>query len=150
MRRAAKDADTRPGLKYAYYEGEWDKLPDFARLKPLATGVAPTVGLQPRPAKEHYGFELAGFLRVPKDGVYTLYLTSDDGSRLYIGDALVVDNDGLHSGLEKRGLIALAAGLHPIRVQHFNATGGEELSLAWQSPDLAKQAVPVSALAHRD
>jgi alpha-L-fucosidase len=150
LRRAAKDADTKPGLKYSYFEGVWDALPDFAKLRPLATGVASAIGLQPKKAPEHYGFELTGFLRVPRDGVYTLFLISDDGSRLFIGDTLVVDNDGLHSSLEKRGLIALAAGLHPIRVIQFNASGGEALAVSWQGPGWTKQAVPASALAHRD
>jgi alpha-L-fucosidase len=149
-RLSAKDADTKPGLKYAYFEGAWEKVPEFSKLKPAASGTVPVIGLQARKAKEHYGFEFTGFLRIPKDGVYSLYLSSDDGSRLFIGDTLAIDNDGPHGMEEKRGLIALAAGLHPIRVAYFNATGSDGLSVSWQGPGLAKQAIPVSAWAHRD
>ncbi len=85
-----------------------------------------------------------GFLRVPQDGVYTLFVSSDDGSRLYLGDNLVVDNDGLHGQSEASGLAALSAGLHPIRIAYFNATGGEGLIVSWQGPGLAKQAVPAN------
>src|SRR5579871_4358164 len=37
----AKPAGVQPGgLRYAYYEGEWDKLPDFSRLRPNRSGLA--------------------------------------------------------------------------------------------------------------
>ncbi len=51
--------------------------------------------------KEEYAFVFDGWIRIPLDGVYTFYLSSDDGSRLYIGDQLTVDNDGLHGEIEK-------------------------------------------------
>lgn len=149
-RQAAKDADTKPGLKYSYYEGNWDKVPDFSKLAAKAAGVSFAVDLKAKKIPEHYGFEFTGFLRVPKDGVYTLFTSSDDGSRLWIGDSLVVDNDGLHGQSEAHGLIALAAGLHPVRIAYFNATGGEALTVSWQGPGLPKQAVPASAWAHRN
>ncbi len=149
-RQAAKDADTKAGLKVAYYEGAWDKLPDFTKLRAKTVGVSPLLDLKAKQAPEHYGLVFTGFLRVPQDGVYTLFVSSDDGSRLYLGDTLVVDNDGLHGQSEASGLAALSAGLHPIRIVYFNATGGEGLIVSWQGPGLAKQAVPAAALAHRD
>ena len=66
---------------------------------------------------------------MPTDDVYEFALRSDDGSRLRIGESLVVDNDGLHSSVEKRGTIALAQGRHPIVVEWFNSTGGAELEV---------------------
>jgi hypothetical protein len=33
------------GLKYSYYEGNWDKIPDFKRLKPVQTGLADSLFL---------------------------------------------------------------------------------------------------------
>ena len=64
-----------------------------------------------------------------------------------VGDTRVVDNDGPHGMAEKKGLIALAAGWHPIRVVYFNATGSEGLKVSWQGAGLAKQPIPDSALA---
>ena len=37
--------------------------------------------------KEGFGVLYTGYIEVPIDAVYTFYLTSDDGSRLYIGEA---------------------------------------------------------------
>ncbi len=147
---SAKDADARPGLAVARYEGAWDKLPDFDKLRAVSTSVSSTVALAGLEASEHYGLVLTGFLRIPEDGAYILSLTSDDGSRLWLRDRLIVDNDGPHGAEERSGPIALAAGLHPIRIAYFNATGGAALKLSWQGPGRPKQEVPASALAHRD
>jgi alpha-L-fucosidase len=139
----------RPGLQYAYYEGDWDRLPDFKNFQPVKTGALPNFSLSPRKEGERYGFEYAGFIRVPETGVYAFFTESDDGSRLYIGDSLVVDNDGLHGMLEKTGVIALAAGLHPIRVNFFEKTGGDGLIVSFRSANIKKQQIPDAMLFNR-
>ncbi len=147
-RPAESAAGLMPGLAYQYFEGDWDALPDFSKLKPAAAGVLPAVELAPRKAKERYGLEFEGFLKVPSAGVYTFFLESDDGSRLFLGGDLLVDNDGLHGMIEKKGVAALAAGPHRICVRMFNKTGGEGLRVSWQRPGGAKEAIPASALFH--
>jgi PA14 domain-containing protein len=56
--------------------------------------------------------------------VYRFALTSDDGGRLWIDGHLVVDNDGLHGAVTRRGVAPLAPGGHEIVVEYFNKTGG--------------------------
>jgi len=146
---AQKMASPASGLKYAYFEGDWNSLPDFKALKPIAEGVSRGFDLSPRKKPEYFGFEYTGYIRIPEDDVYAFTLTSDDGSRLYIGDTLVTDNDGLHGAQEKRGMIALAAGPHPVRVTYFNKTGGLELQVTYASKKTKKQPVPTSILFHR-
>ena len=86
-------------------------------------------------------------LSVPADGTYTFRLTSDDGSKLWIGDTLVVDHDGLHGATSKDGTIDLTAGVHPLRAEHFEAGGGQQLTVAWRPPGAADfSVVPTSAL----
>jgi alpha-L-fucosidase len=143
---AVKVDKIKKGIQYAYYEGDWDRLPDFKNLQPLKTGVLPNFDFSPRQEVERFGFAYTGFIRVPETGVYIFFTSSDDGSRLYIGDSLVVDNDGLHGMRETRGVIALAAGLHPIRVAFFEKTGGDDLLVSYQSPRIKKQRIPDSAL----
>ena len=63
-----------------------------------------------------------------------------------VGDQLVVDNDGEHGMEERQGVIALAAGLHPIRVTYFNAAGGDGLKVAYKGPKTEKQPVPPELL----
>ena len=86
-------------------------------------------------------------LTAPADGAYTFRLTSDDGSKLWIGDTLVVDHDGLHGAEGKDGTIQLTAGVHRLRVEHFDRTSGQQLTLAWRPPGAGDFAVvPTSAL----
>ena len=96
----------------------------------------------PRNQVEYFGFEYSGFIRVPEDGVYAFFTDSDDGSRLFIGETMVVDNDGLHGMREQRGVIALSAGLHPIRVEFFEKTGGDGLTVSIKGPKAEKKPVP--------
>ncbi len=134
------------GVRYAYYEGDWNLLPDFKSLKAAAGGTLAAFDLSPRKKAEYFGFEYTGYIRIPEDEVYAFFTDSDDGSRLYIGDALVVDNDGLHGAQEKRGTVALEAGIHPIRVTYFNKTGGLDLKIHLASTKLQKQLIPAGIL----
>ncbi|MFL1898241.1 family 16 glycoside hydrolase [Streptomyces tauricus] len=78
--------------------------------------------------------EVTGYLVVPSDGTYGLRLTSDDGSRLNIDGATVIDHDGLHGAEPKDASVELTAGSHPLRIDHFERDGGQELRLAWKPP----------------
>lgn len=147
--RAAEEVkDAQPGLAWTCYEGMWSSVPDFERLPVAKSGIATTIDIAPRTRDEFVGLRFAGYVRVPQTGVYRFHLSSDDGSRLKIGDAIVVNNDGLHGSVEESGVVALAAGLQPITIEYFNRTGGKELSVAWTGPDGERQPLPATALFH--
>jgi hypothetical protein len=137
-----------PGLRCSSYAGDFDKLPDLAALTPVRTVVASHVDTRPAPRGEFWALRFTGFLRAPQTSVYRFRLTSDDGSRLWIGDALVADNDGLHSAATRTGEIALTSGLHAIRVEMFEKTGGAALTLEWEAPGRERAIVPTEALLH--
>ncbi|MFF4522693.1 family 16 glycoside hydrolase [Streptomyces bluensis] len=83
---------------------------------------------------DNFVSEASGYLDVPRDGSYTFRLTSDDGSRLAIDDETVIDHDGLHGAEPKDGTVHLSAGLHPLRIDHFERDGEQQLRLAWKPP----------------
>ncbi|MFG3039143.1 ricin-type beta-trefoil lectin domain protein [Streptomyces sp. NPDC048330] len=88
-----------------------------------------------------------GNLHAPAAGTYTLRLTSDDGSRLWIDDQLTIDHGGLHGAEPKEAAVALTAGAHALRIEHFERGGGEQLTLAWKPPGAsAFTVVPETAL----
>ncbi len=126
---SVEEKDLVKGLRYEYYEGDWDRLPAFEQLHPITVGITPTVDLEKRQRDEKFGLRFQGYLAIPDDDVYVFSLSSDDGSKLYIGDQLVVDNDELHGSLERRGFVPLAKGLHPMTLTYFNKLGGKELNL---------------------
>ncbi|KAI9021183.1 PA14 domain-containing protein [Hyaloraphidium curvatum] len=153
------EAELRQGLVYEYIQGEFETLPNFSQIVPNATGVVSSIAIdgeteltqmqrEPnfRPnellALGDFAVRFSGFLKVPQDGTWTFFLTSNDGSRLYISGKAVVDLDGVHYSTEKQGRVTLKAGIHPIQVLYFHRNGkmlegirvGPQLSVAWYLP----------------
>ncbi|GAA5206371.1 hypothetical protein GCM10023323_17550 [Streptomyces thinghirensis] len=89
---------------------------------------------------EDFGLEtnfvthVLGNLDAAQAGSYTFRLTSDDGSRLWIDDQLVVNHDGLHGPEPKDATVDLTVGYHSLRIEHFERDGGQQLTLAWKPP----------------
>jgi alpha-mannosidase len=138
-----------PGLDCKYFEGEWAKVPDFDTIKAKQTSVANTINLPSIARNEDFGLTFDGYIAIPKDGLYTFNISSDDGSFLNISDSLVVDNDGLHGEGDMPGQIALKAGYHPIAVRMFQSKGGRALDVAIEGPDMEYQKIPASMLFHK-
>lgn len=139
-------ADVKRGLDCEVFAGRWRLLPDFRRRKPVETDTTATFGLGPRAGRDHFALRFAGYVKVPADGIYQFHVRSDDGSRLYVGEKLVVDNDGLHAEMERRGFVSLEAGLHSIRLTYFESTGEDALKVSWEGPGIRKREIPASAL----
>lgn len=127
---------TKKGWRLSYFEGTWTSVPDFAKMQPVVSGYANRIGFDMKRRAENFAFDLNGYFRAAKDGVYRFSLSSDDGSWLKVGNAKVIDNDGLHSGEEKEGSVWLPKGLHKIEVGYFQATGDYSLNLHVQCPGL--------------
>jgi hypothetical protein len=116
------------GVIYHIHHGSL-VLPDFQKLKPA--GVIYTSSLDipaqdfragfPGVTKrnEWFAIDYAGRFWIETPAIYTFSLLSDDGSMLYVDDAMVIDNDGLHPPAEKRGDVYLTHGVHSIRVSYF-------------------------------
>jgi hypothetical protein len=139
-----------PGLHYAYYEGKWDSLPVFAQLMEKKHGVVPSPLLDSIATRANeYGLQFTGYITIPQTGVYTFYTISDDGSKLYIGNQLLVNNDGCHGDLERSGDRALMAGKHPFRLDYFQNSSGQTLQLFIKGPHLEKQAIPAAMFSTR-
>lgn len=145
LQAASPRRDLVPGLNYKYYEGRVDSLPDFALLQPKKTGNVDSVNVTSmRESNDHYMLLFSGYCDAPKDGVYTFYTYSDDGSRLWIADQEIVDNNGTHGAKEKSGQIALQAGQHKFMLAYFDYEGVEVLRVSYSGPDLAKQIIPAA------
>ena len=142
------DADRNVnGLKYEYYEGNWDNLPDFKSYNPIKLGRTFQVDLDTIPMKEEYfGVRLTGDILISELGDYTFFLSSNDGSKLYIDNKLVINNDGLHGIIEKPGNIKLLVGKHKFELHYFQAGGKAYLELLMKGPNAIQIPIPVSML----
>jgi hypothetical protein len=141
--------------------GGLSNLPEFSGLGPPdAVGVRPHLNYPPssgivfgNPLElyDNIAVQFVGQLVIPHDGDYHFWLSSDDGSRLFIDDELVVLNDGLHGTQTRDGGIALIAGIHVIRVEFFEKGGGISLTLEWAARrQWTRQVVPASAFMPTD
>ncbi|OUJ71422.1 PKD domain-containing protein [Hymenobacter crusticola] len=146
LRVPENPANTVAGLDYKYYEGFWDVLPNFASLTPLQSGTSTTPTLAVAPRNYGYALYYTGYVTVPTDGLYTFYTSSDDGSQLFIGSTMIVNNDGSHDTREQSGTIGLKAGTHAFTVTYFQNGGGQVFAVSYQGPNIAKQLIPATAL----
>lgn len=140
------DSAAQAGLKFDYFQPDPPNvaIETLEKLQPAASGIVPQVTLEVpnRPRAEHYALRLTGSLAVPADGAYTFYLSSDDGSRLYVNNQLLINHDGPHGMGDKTAKLELKTGRVPIVVTYFNATGGFGLDLQWSGPGVARQSIP--------
>ena len=125
-----------PGLDYRCYEGNWHALPDFAKYRPVKTGAATNFDLAVRTRNEAVGLDFTGFITIPREGLYTFYLTSDDGSGLWVGespvDVRVLDRHAPPPLAEQVPATALERNRSPwltlqgsVNFVGFRGTGGE-------------------------
>jgi cytochrome c2 len=139
LQGAASDVTAALNMTYAYYEGTWQNLPDFDKLKPLATGMAAGFDLGLARRANDMAMKFEGFLKVERDGEYRFHVTSDDGSKLYVAGKLVVANDGIHPPTTQSGTTTLTRGAHRFVATVFNAGGGVELDIDIEGPGLGRQ-----------
>ncbi|SIN94788.1 PA14 domain-containing protein [Singulisphaera sp. GP187] len=130
-----------PNLKYSYFEGTWENLPDFAALTPLKTGKTVGIDLTVARRSDNFALLFEGFFNIDRDGDYTFYLKSDDGSRLLLDGKVAVENDGIHAPKERRGTIRMVKGTHPIAASFFNGGAGAEFDLDYSGPGIPRQPI---------
>ena len=153
LRQPENPSATSPKLNVSYYAlASPTALPAFGALTPYLqstalnlafASTASTFGDSGR--SDNVGAVFEGWINVPSSGGWTFSLNSDEGSRLLIGDTLVVSNDGLHGMTEQSGTIGLSAGRHAIRVEYFERNGNAGLIASWAGPLTAKVTIPSSA-----
>lgn len=141
--------ETQQGLNYRYFHGSYQSLDNISESDLVSEYIAPNFTLDVRERDLYVALKFSGLIEIPRDGIYTFGTSSNDGSRLYVDDTLVVDNDGPHGLGLVTGIIPLKAGLHPIRVDYFNMGGTWGLDVTWKGPGIEQQSIPDQVLQRR-
>ncbi|HXX93650.1 MAG TPA: PA14 domain-containing protein [Planctomycetota bacterium] len=159
LARVFAQDELKPGLIGEYYtlEGDVEDFPALpANKKPVLRRVDAQLNWEATAEKfagtdlsTHFYVRWTGLLRVPKDAKYTFFTESDDGSRLFVGGRLVVNNGGLHAMEEKSGEVELKAGEYEIRIDLFQNEGEAGIKVSWEAPEVTREMLPGSALFHR-
>lgn len=142
---AVTPAKSKSGLRMRSYAVNEHWIPQDQNLKAIAKSKVDA----PHPALNKGNLAVfEGYIKVPADGEYTFYLTTGNKAFLRIHDTTLIDEDYNYTpGEEKKAVIKLKAGLHPIKLHHFNITGVKAenvLSLKWSTAGNAKQSIPAT------
>lgn len=135
-------------VEYFYPSGSNVAMETLDKMEPKETGVVPEIvmNVPQRKQQDRFALRFTGNLFVPRTGNYTFYVASDDGSRIYLNDNLLIDNDGLHGIVQKKAEIDLPAGAHKLVVTYFDNGGGDALKVAWKGPGFDKQPIAPESL----
>ena len=140
-----KGLKTAPGVFWKSYNGDFKWVPDVVTLEAKATGNTkiPTIDVKKDDAQ---ALLFTGYLNIPEDGDYTLYLNTNGKSFLRLHDIALIDADfGYKTGDERQATIKLKKGLHPLKLTFLKQFEGKDiLTLQWSGPNIKKQSIPES------
>ena len=122
------------------YHGEWKKLPEFAKL--TAENVEEEhdgiLSVTHADRKDHFGIVWEADFMVPKTGEYIFRFACDDGGRIILDGEVMLEVHGLGpigGGRTQAAKLTLEKGPHPIRIEYYEYTGQEGISISWKGPD---------------
>jgi GH43 family beta-xylosidase len=137
------------GLRAEYFATYID--PVLSRIDPGLDFVwgldAPDPSLPP----DRYSIRWTGSLLAPATGTYKIITETDDGVRVWVDGALVIDDWTPHYVTRNEATVELAAGVPtPIRVDYFEIDIEASARLLWSSDAIPEQVIPVDHLLAAD
>ena len=123
---AARGGALQPGLVGKYYQMAGtlddfpriptDRKPDVERVDKQINFASTLEAFPGTKLVDNFYVNWTGVVHIAKDGLYTFFLESDDGSRMSIDGKPVVDNAGLHEMSESSGRAERKRSSHVIRL----------------------------------
>lgn len=158
-----ESAFERKGLGYEYYEFAstppalpgTTTPPFFGATQPVRRGNTPTFSLGGgvRDRNTNIALVYRGYINFPVSGLYNFWLSTDDGSRVFLDGWLLRDEDFVNGAARTNRNATRTintAGEYPIDLFYRNgSTTTSNLVLEYQGPTgsgIARQVIPVSAL----
>ncbi len=140
-------AKKQPGAVIAYYEGAWNYLPEFNRIRPFESDVlshfcfAVTNGeILSSGLSDHVGMVISGYFEAPEAGKYKFFMNNDDAARLQIDGVTVIDNNRPGSPQEYLAEVPLKAGIHSFRIEYVEYEGSAKLQIDWAGSSFERRA----------
>ncbi|MCK5279556.1 MAG: hypothetical protein KAK04_13480, partial [Cyclobacteriaceae bacterium] len=129
-------------LEYKYYHAH--VMDEFAldELEPVETGIISRYTADERKREDYFGYSVSGFLEIPRDGIYTIYAKTNDGSTLFL--------DGKKFMTQGHRSIAIRKGKYKIAQKYFQLGNKKFDYVSWEGPGIEKQEIPPGALFHKN
>jgi len=148
----------QPGLMVKYYAGKWTILPDFYPISPYKVSMIPNIDypdnyghIMTSERNDDVGAVITGQINCPVQGSYKFYLSSGEGAALYIDGKRLIYSPKLRTFAKTiSSAVSLAAGLHDIKIEYFEASGPGGLQLKWSYPGQATATIPPSSFFSKD
>ena len=96
----------------------------------------------------NFSVRWTGGVYVPKDGTYYLYFGTDDGQRVWLDGAQVVEDWVGHGTQYSTTKRLLKQGWHVLELHHFDGGGHAAALFEWKGPGIARQIVPSESLGY--
>ena len=133
------------------WQGEYYKMPANIRYLPDFRGRVPDFnsttldisfdkgefqGIAADFPADHFSARWTGSVQIMEAGKYTFYMTSGDGSKLFVGSEIAVSDDGLHEmDAWMEGTVELPTGFVPVTVDYFEGDGDQGIQVRYTGPD---------------
>ncbi|MFC1794254.1 PA14 domain-containing protein, partial [Planctomycetota bacterium] len=116
---------------------------------PLVTRVDPQIDFNwnqdvPAPTvnREMFSVRWIGEIEIPLSDTYVFTTRSNDSSRIYVDDQLIINDWGTHAARDTSGTLYLEAGAYPIVVEYMQDGANANIVVSWESSLISKQAIP--------
>lgn len=140
---------TKGTLKYYYVPGKFSSTLEIDTNIAAKKGKIDAINITKIDNKaREYGLVYTGYIYVDKDAVYEFSLRSNDGSRFFINDELIIENDGRIFLYERSAGVHLKQGFHKIRVSYFDNGPASELNLYIKGTNGEKIDLPSAMMYH--
>ena len=145
---AVKDAvPAGQGLRYSYREGDCMRVDEFLAAPEKETGITSVITSALKQREDHFCLLFKGLIKVERDGVYRLFLRSDDGSRLVLDGKTVLNLDRDGGGYQEVWL-TMEAGFHRLEIGFWDNFAEEYIEVGLKGPGVSAFNLPAEMLFH--
>ena len=131
-------ADVQPernGVAFTRYEGRFMSTREMLKKgRVTGNGTLDNIRVDDPDEQDHFGYVFTTWLQAREEGVYQVYITSDDGIVLLVDGRPVIDLDGSHSEKTGWSFLNLAQGFHRLELRYFEDCEGQRLSVGLRTP----------------
>jgi len=143
QRRLVAWTALKPGIvEKVYYFKQGSGCPNLARRDPNMLRRVDKINYPKTKGKfkglsktTNFAIRWDAFLIIKIPGIYTFYVGSDDGSKLFIDKKQIVKNDGLHAMRTAYGKVRLVRGQHSFYATMFQKGGSAGMKVMYKGPD---------------
>jgi hypothetical protein len=92
--------------------------------------------------REAFTARWRGVLTIPATDTYTLIANSNDGVRVFLDGAEVIEDWSTHTARDATATLDLEEGAYSIRIEYYQDGGDAQLHLLWRSSRIEQQIIP--------